>query len=212
MAMLASVAYLTWRATSTLPLSVWWLSVPLWLLEVHAAIAFGRSVFTATEASGRRATLTGCLDAWRTLGYLLVPMVVLLTGANPIDADAITFTLAYLPTVVLHQWAIRRLGRGRGCLSRSMLGEVIALPAGLPARLALRAPAPRFHAALFALGALSALWYALSAAGWTSLHYGAPVTASAGWLALNMTMLAVAIRRIRARCRETVQTPPLATT
>src|SRR5680860_804399 len=44
LALLVSVAYLVWRATQTLDLAVWWLSVPLLLLEVHAVV--GLALFT----------------------------------------------------------------------------------------------------------------------------------------------------------------------
>ena len=37
------------------------------------------------------ATLLGWFDAWRSLGYLLLPVVVLLTGAVPIRAEPWTF-------------------------------------------------------------------------------------------------------------------------
>ena len=38
-ALAATLAYLVWRATSTMAWSVWWLSVPLLGLEVHAALS-----------------------------------------------------------------------------------------------------------------------------------------------------------------------------
>jgi len=167
------------------------------------------------------ATLTGWFDSWRTLGYLLMPILVLLTGASPIRTDVTTFTLAFASAFLLQQWATSLLSRGRGSFVRAMLFEVVRMPANLAATLTLlssrelvfqvttkgrlgqerqRIPVPRLHAALLALGAISALWFALSITGLTPLHYGAtaPVIASAGWLALNMTVLVIAIRRIRA--------------
>src|SRR5215212_3374186 len=36
LALLVTSAYLAWRTTATLDLSVWWISVPLLVLEVHA--------------------------------------------------------------------------------------------------------------------------------------------------------------------------------
>ena len=167
------------------------------------------------------ATLTGWFDAWRTLGYLLMPMVVLLTGASPIRTDVATFALAFVPAFLLQQWATSLLSRGRGSFVRAMLFEVIRMPANLAATLTLfsrrevefhvtakgrlgqsrqRIRIPRLHAALLVLAAGSALWFGLSIAGLTPLHYGdpAPAIASAGWLTLNITLLVIAIRRIRA--------------
>ena len=37
-ALVVTVAYLLWRATSTLALNVWWVSIPLYVMEVHAAV------------------------------------------------------------------------------------------------------------------------------------------------------------------------------
>ena len=151
------------------------------------------------------ATLTGWFDAWRTLGYLLMPIVVLLTGASPIRTDVATFALAFVPAFLLQQWATSLLSRGRGSFVRAMLFEVIRMPANLAATLTLfsrrevefrvtakgrlgqsrqRIRIPRLHAALLVLGAGSGLWFGLSIAGLTPLHYATPRRPSprrAGW-------------------------------
>jgi cellulose synthase (UDP-forming) len=46
-------------------------------------------------------TLLGWFDAWRSLGYLLVPVGVLLTGAVPIHAPLRSFALAFVATFTL---------------------------------------------------------------------------------------------------------------
>jgi len=46
LAIALTVTYLAWRATFTLNLSAWWLSVPLLLLEVHAVIGLGLYTFS----------------------------------------------------------------------------------------------------------------------------------------------------------------------
>jgi len=44
LALVASAAYLTWRALFTVNLAAWWISIPLLVLEIHAAI--GLALFT----------------------------------------------------------------------------------------------------------------------------------------------------------------------
>src|SRR4051794_24442406 len=39
-------AYLLWRATATLDLSVWWVSLPLFVVELHAFLVFGLFLFS----------------------------------------------------------------------------------------------------------------------------------------------------------------------
>ena len=46
LAILVSIGYLTWRGVATLNLSVWWLSVPLLVLEAHAVM--GLALFTVS--------------------------------------------------------------------------------------------------------------------------------------------------------------------
>ena len=48
-----------------------------------------------TQRLSYAATLLGWFDAWRSLGYLLLPIVVIATGAVPIAADPLTFALAF---------------------------------------------------------------------------------------------------------------------
>jgi cellulose synthase (UDP-forming) len=46
LALILTVAYLVWRAAFTLNPAAWWLSIPLLLLEVHAAVGIGLYVFS----------------------------------------------------------------------------------------------------------------------------------------------------------------------
>ena len=78
----------------------------------------------APPAPGYAATLFGWFDAWRSLGYLVLPVVVLLTGAVPIRAEPWTFIAFFGLTFVLGQMAMRILSRG---WHRSMLSIVFEL-------------------------------------------------------------------------------------
>lgn len=176
---------------------------------------------TVPQRLSYAATLTGWFDAWRTLGYLLLPMAVLLTGASPVSARFGTFALAFIPAFLAQQLAISRLSRGRGSFGRSMLFEFVRMPANLAATLTWFGPVesefrvtakgrqggrrrrmsvPRLHAALLLLGVASGLWFALSITGVTPLHYGTRWAAegAAAWLVVNMVVLVAAIRRIRS--------------
>jgi cellulose synthase (UDP-forming) len=57
-------------------------------------------------------TLLGWFDSWRTLGFLLLPPAVLLSGQIPIIADGLTFAVAFAVTYLLQQAALFLLGRG----------------------------------------------------------------------------------------------------
>ena len=54
-ALVASVIYLTWRTTSTLDLGVWWASVPLLVLEVHATLGLALFAFSLWDVDRRPA-------------------------------------------------------------------------------------------------------------------------------------------------------------
>ena len=49
------------------------------------------------------ATLLGWFDAWRSLAYLILPIVVIGTGAVPIRAEPSTFAVAFATTFILGQ-------------------------------------------------------------------------------------------------------------
>jgi cellulose synthase (UDP-forming) len=153
-------------------------------------------------------TLLGWFEAWRSLGYLLVPVGVLLTGAVPIHAPLGTFAL----------WL---LGRGWQRPWLAILFDLVRLPSNLAATMTLfgrrsvgfqvtpkgrtggrprRTPAPRILSAVVSVSGLAAVWFVATIAGRTPLHYGVRAAAfvAAGWLAFNLAMVAAAIARIRA--------------
>ena len=166
------------------------------------------------------ATLLGWFDAWRSLGYLLLPIIVLLTGAVPIKADALTFTLFFGFTFLLQQLSLRVLSRGCHRPFLSIVFEFVRMTPNLLATLTLvtrrkvafavtpkgrtgdaRRPAhePRLLRYLALLSLFAGAWFALTLLGSTFTHYEVPwaAYASFGWLVLNVFLLVSAIGRVR---------------
>lgn len=166
-------------------------------------------------------TLFGWFDAWRSLGYLLLPVVVLFTGAVPIRAPLATFAAAFVATFTLQQVTLWLLGRGWQRPWLAILFDLMRLPSNLAATSNLfrrravgfqvtpkgrtgerprRAAAPRILWVAAAASAAAALWFVATVAGRTPLHYGVPAAASgaAGWLAFNLALVVAAIGRIKA--------------
>jgi cellulose synthase (UDP-forming) len=167
------------------------------------------------------ATLLGWFDAWRSLGYLILPVIVLLTGAVPIRADPATFILFFGATFVLGQLALRLLSRGCHRSILSIAFELVRMTPNIAATLTLvsrrgvgfrvtpkgrtgdaRRPAPEPPllrlCALFSLFGLA--WFALTLLGGTPTRYEIPwaAYATAGWLVLNVILIVSAIRRVRS--------------
>ncbi len=167
------------------------------------------------------ATLLGWFDAWRTLGYLILPIVVVLTGVSPIRAPASVFFPAFLLTFALQQLALRLLSRGYSRPILSIIFEFVRMKANLRATLTLvshsrpsfqvtpkgrsgdarsRVPAPYLLRLIGWASVLAGAWFIASSAGLTPLHYGESwaVDGAAVWLAVNGLLVVLAIRRIRA--------------
>ena len=167
------------------------------------------------------ATLLGWFDAWRSLGYLLLPIAVLMTGAVPIRADALTFTLFFGFTFLLQQLSLRVLSRGCHRPFLSILFEFVRMTPNLLATLSLltrrkvafrvtpkgrtgatgrhSAPEPRLLRYLALLSVFAAAWFGLTIMGSTFTNYAIPwaAYASFGWLILNVFLLVSAIGRVR---------------
>jgi cellulose synthase (UDP-forming) len=167
------------------------------------------------------ATLLGWFDAWRTLGYLVLPIAVVLTGASPIHARPEVFFPAFAITFVLQQLALRVLSRGFHRPILSTVFELVRMNANLRATLTLvrsgrpsfqvtpkgrlgdarsRTPAPAalWLVAMASIGA--GAWFIATSLGLTVVRYPQPwaVDAAAAWLAVNGALVALAILRIRA--------------
>ncbi|MGH9178596.1 MAG: glycosyltransferase [Acidimicrobiales bacterium] len=167
------------------------------------------------------ATLLGWFDAWRSLGYLLVPMAVLATGAVPIRTDPMIFLAAFAVSFALQRAAIVLLGRGRAPQVLTSVFEMVRMVPNLRATLTLlgtrtrrfevtrkgamadgrtHRPRPAMLITLLVASVVAAAWFGLTAAGLTPVTYGEPWAAygAAGWLVVNGGLLWLAIRRIRA--------------
>ncbi|MEA2519128.1 MAG: hypothetical protein QOF49_1208, partial [Chloroflexota bacterium] len=165
-------------------------------------------------------TLLGWFDAWRSLGYLILPIVVLLTGAVPIRADALTFSLFFGLTFFLQQLSLRLLSRGCHRPFLSILFELVRMTPNLLATLSLvtrrsvafqvtpkgrtgdgrrRAPEPRLLRVLALFSVFAAAWFGLTVMGSTVTTYAVPWAAygAFGWLVLNVFLLVSAIGRVR---------------
>jgi cellulose synthase (UDP-forming) len=179
------------------------------------------SGLTLPQRLSYAATLLGWFDAWRSLGYLLLPAAVLLTGAVPIRADALTFSVFFATTFTLQQVALRLLSRGCHRPVLSIVFEFVRMTPNLLATLSLvtrrkvsfrvtpkgrvgdgrrRAGEPRLLRLLVILNLYAAAWFALVAVGVAPLHYTAPWAAygAFGWLVVNVTLLFLAIARVRS--------------
>ncbi len=166
-------------------------------------------------------TLFGWFDAWRTLGYLLVPLAVLFTGAVPISASLAVFIPLFVVVLALQQLALWLLGRGYYRPGLGILFDLVRLPANLAATLTLfrrrkrtfqvtakgrtaaahrRTRVPVVMWMILAGSVVAAGWFAATLAGRTPLHYGTRAVAVGAfiWLAFNTSFVAVAIARIRA--------------
>ncbi|MGK2851703.1 MAG: glycosyltransferase [Candidatus Limnocylindrales bacterium] len=167
------------------------------------------------------ATLLGWFDAWRSLGYLLLPIAVIATGAVPIRAEPLTFGVAFGTTFVMGQLALRVLSRGAHRPVLSILFEFVRMTPNILATLSLltrrgatfrvtpkgrtaggRRPThvPRPLSVVLGLSVVAAAWSALTLMGATPTVYSVPwaVHAATAWMLVNVALVWLAIRRIRA--------------
>ena len=174
---------------------------------------------TLPQRAAYASTLLGWFESWRSLGYLVVPIVVLLTGVMPVRADAMVFAIAFGVTFTCQQGALRLLSRGYHRYILSIVFDLVRLTPNLLATMLLVWPgrrtfqvtpkgrqedeqepveAPELLVVLLLTSLFSGVWFVLSMAGWTPLKYSDPLFAyGAGfWLAFNFAMLLIAIGRI----------------
>jgi cellulose synthase (UDP-forming) len=167
------------------------------------------------------AALLTPLDAWRTLGFMILPIVVVVTGAVPVRADPLVFILAFGLTYAVQQLAFGALSRGcyRPILSivfglvrmtpnlrasRSLITgtgrEFPVTPKGRVSddRAPVRAPLPL--RLLLTASVAAAMLFALVLAGGRTLDaYALGWSAVAlAWLAGNAVLIGLATRRIRS--------------
>ena len=165
-------------------------------------------------------TLLGWFDAWRTLGYVLLPLAVLFTGATPIVASLPVFVAAFGATFALQRLALALLSRGYAPQGMATLFEFVRMQSNLRATLVYfrhgerpfnvtakqgsdrrrRVEAPRLHWALVAMTGCALAWLGLGLAGLAPVAYRVSWAAygAAFWALVNAGFLVAAIRRIRS--------------
>lgn len=179
------------------------------------------SGLTIPQRLSYAATILGWFDAWRSLGYLVLPIVVIATGAVPIKAEPLTFAFAFGANFVLGQLALRVLSRGCHRPVLSLLFEFVRMTPNLLATTTLwtrrratfrvtpkgrtaegRRPThvPRPLTVVLGLSVVALAWYALTLMGATPVIYAIPwaVHAAVFWMLVNVSLVWLAIRRIRS--------------
>jgi cellulose synthase (UDP-forming) len=174
---------------------------------------------TLGQRLGYASTLLGWFDSWRTLGFLLLPPAVLLSGQIPIIADGLTFAVLFSITYALQQTALFLLGRGAYRPLLSIVFDLVRMSANFMATLTLLVPkTPRFRVTpkgrigaergrvepplplRFSLGVsfIAATVFALHRLGAFDLGYASEWAAfgAFAWLAVNATLVWIAIRRV----------------
>ena len=173
---------------------------------------------TAGQRLSYAATILGWFDAWRTLGYVLLPAAVLFSGAIPIKASLLAFAIAFGVTFALQRLAMALLSRGYAPQGMAALFEFIRLDSNLRATLTFlhrrertfrvtskrggevrkRDRAPWSLWLLVAVSMLSMGWFVATLAGVTPTSYDVPWAAygAAAWGVLNLGFIAMAISRI----------------
>ena len=174
---------------------------------------------TLAQRISYAATLLGWFDAWRTLGYLLLPIVTLATGELPIRSDILVFAVAYLATNLLQRIAMSLLSRGLAPQGVAIVFEMIRLPVNLRATFRLirggggsfqvtpkgssgraRVPVPRLISALIGAYVVTLIWFGATMLGFTPVVYEQPwaQVATAGFALFNLAVLVAAAERIRS--------------
>ena len=170
---------------------------------------------------GYASTLLGWFDSWRTIGFLVLPPAVLLSGQIPIIADGLTFALFFGLTYFLQQAALYLLGRGAYRPLLSVIFDLVRMPPNFLATLSLfvrrtpkfrvtpkgrmasnrgRVEAPIALRLMLGLSFVAAVAYALHLADAITIGYASEWAAAGafGWLVVNAGLVWIAMRRIRS--------------
>ena len=175
---------------------------------------------TMAQRVAYASTLLGWFDSWRTLGYVLLPLLVLTSGATPLVASVSTCAAVFGGVFVIQRVALSTLGRGYAPQGLATLFDFIRMQTNLQATLTLlrsrdkpfevtakggyaarrRVTAPTLLWTLFALTVVTAIWFAASLAGLTPVTYDVVWVAygAAGWAGVNAVFLVTAIHRIQS--------------
>lgn len=181
----------------------------------------GARELTKAQKLSYLATLTGWFDSWRTLIYLLLPVVTLLTGGTPVDAPIAQFLPLFVATFVIQRIALSALSRGKAPQWYATVFDIVKLASIFPATLTifsnhdrkfqvttkgqqgngrLRQAVPTMHQALLAASATGLVWFTLAVTGivpWRYPNLGLAYTA-AFWTIVNVVFLLASMARIRS--------------
>lgn len=171
---------------------------------------------------GYFASLTGWFEAWRLLGFLLLPIVVLLSGTFPLRADPARVVVMFGLSFGTQMYALHRLGRGRSHPLWTIVFDLVRLAVSLTATLRLvvpdkggfkvtpkgrtgedreRAEPPSLQVAIGVMSTIALLWFVASVFGATNTVYtslwGAAFVAVV--LVANLCLIGLALGRISAK-------------
>ena len=176
---------------------------------------------TLGQRLGYASTLLGWFDSWRTIGFLALPPLVLISGQIPIIADGLTFALAFGVTYALQQAALYLLGRGAYRPVLSVVFDLVRMSPNFIATMTLfTSKTPRFQVTpkgriatnrgrieapvmlRAALGAsfVGATVYVLHLLGAFTIPYASDWAAAGAfaWLVVNAALVWIAMRRVQS--------------
>ncbi len=168
---------------------------------------------------GYMISLTGWFESWRLVGFLLLPIIVLLSGTFPLSADPKMVLLMFGASFASQMYALKLLGRGQSHPLWTIVFDIIRLGISLVATLRLIVPdgsgfkvtpkgrtgdertrtePPALQVAIGLMSIIALLWFAASAAGATTTEYASVWAASfvALVLIVDIGLIALAIGRI----------------
>ncbi len=187
---------------------------------LHLEHPLTRPGLTPPQRIAYAATILGWFDAWRTLGYVLLPLAVVFTGASPIHATALVFLIFFGVTFLLQRLALALLSRGYAPLGLATIFEFARMQTTMSATLSFLRPgertfmvtdksgskdrrrnrAPRLLWFLLALSVVAAIWLVATLLDLTPVTYTTHwvVYSASVWMTVNAGLLAAAIVRIRS--------------
>lgn len=195
-----------------------------WATGAMQVLRLEDPIFSRGLSFGQRlgfmTTLAGWFDSWRTLTFMVAPVLVVLTGVSPIAAPGYVFMPLFLVTLTAQFVALRLLARGYYPPMLSLVFEVLRMPAVLPATLAvlrprhpsefrvtvkgaaddnLRVPVPKLLVILAGASTIALLFFVATLGGRTPLTYHQPAAAIAAavFLCGNLLLIGAAVRRIK---------------
>jgi len=176
---------------------------------------------TLGQRLGYASTLLGWFDSWRTLGFLALPPMVLVSGQIPIIADGATFAIAFGVTYGLQQAALYLLGRGAYRPIVSVIFDLVRMSPNFRATLTLftsrtprfqvtpkgriaanrgRVGAPFLLRAALGASVTGAAAYVLHLLSFRPVAYASEWAAAGAffWLMVNAGLVWIAMRRVRS--------------